>query len=113
MKIVIRKSDKKVCASTDKQNSLLLTHVLIAFGGEESDYIEQEVDDDGYKAALAEDPVEKVKTLQKSKQSDIDTNLPSWQIVSDAIDTAFTGSQRVVIKKLAKVIYWLAKNKED
>lgn len=42
---------------------------------------------------------------------DLVTSLPSWQKVSDAIDGAFADSQqRAVIKKLARVVYWLAKN---
>ena len=40
--------------------------------------------------------------------------LPTWNAVSAAIDAADTIPKlRVVIKKLAKVVYWLAKNQQD
>ena len=38
-------------------------------------------------------------------------NLPSWQQVSDAIDAATTvAALKVIVKKVARVVYWLAKN---
>lgn len=41
-------------------------------------------------------------------------NLPSWQQVSDAIDAATTiAACKVILKKLARVVYWLAKNRND
>jgi hypothetical protein len=39
-------------------------------------------------------------------------NLPSWQAVSDAIDAATTiAALKVIVKKMARVVYWLAKDK--
>lgn len=41
-------------------------------------------------------------------------NLPSWQQVSNEIDAAFTNvAQRAVINKLARVIYWMAKDRAE
>jgi len=42
-----------------------------------------------------------------------DANLPTWAQVNAYIDAAFTMPQRGVVKKLARVIYWLAKGTED
>jgi hypothetical protein len=45
------------------------------------------------------------------KAQDIADNLPTWQQVSDAIDAATTlAAMKVIVKKLAKIVYWLAKN---
>ena len=45
------------------------------------------------------------------RAQDVSDSLPSWQQVSDAIDGAFpAGAQRTVVKRLARVVYWLAKN---
>jgi hypothetical protein len=49
-----------------------------------------------------------------AKQQALIDNLPSWQQVSDAIDSATTiAALKVIVKKIARVVYWLAKNKED
>jgi DNA-binding GntR family transcriptional regulator len=48
---------------------------------------------------------------QQAKAQAIEDNLPSWQQVSDAIDAATTiAACKVIIKKMARIIYWLAKN---
>ncbi|MCK5610307.1 hypothetical protein KAR91_51015 [Candidatus Pacearchaeota archaeon] len=45
------------------------------------------------------------------KQQDIIDNLPSWQTVSDSIDNAMTiAAMKIIVKKLARIVYWLAKN---
>lgn len=52
---------------------------------------------------------------EQQKISDIETSLPSWTQVSSAIDNAITDTSinraalRTIIKKLARVVYWLAK----
>lgn len=51
---------------------------------------------------------------EAQKQQDIETNLPTWQQVSDAIDNATTIAQlKAILKKQCRIIYWLAKNKQD
>lgn len=48
------------------------------------------------------------------KRQRIEERLPSWVAVSDAVDAAFTNTaQRTLIKRLCRVVYWLAKNRED
>jgi hypothetical protein len=48
---------------------------------------------------------------QDQKEKDIVDNLPSWQAVSDAIDAATTIAQmKVIVKKIARVLYWTARN---
>lgn len=50
--------------------------------------------------------------LQKGK--DINDNLPTWSGVSMAIDNATTITElKIIIKKMARVVYWLAKNDLD
>jgi len=52
--------------------------------------------------------------LEAEKAQAIIDSLPSWQAVSDAIDAAFTNvGQRKIIKKMARVLYWLAKGTEE
>lgn len=47
--------------------------------------------------------------VSQKKQAVID-NLPSWSVVSNAIDAADTLAKlKVIVKKMARVQYWLAK----
>ena len=49
-----------------------------------------------------------------AKAQAIIDNLPSWQQVSDAIDAATTiAAIKVIIKKMARIVYWLAKDRAD
>ena len=51
------------------------------------------------------------QSLITQKQQAIIDNLPSWQAVSNAIDAATTIAKlQAIIKKMARVEYWLAKN---
>ena len=46
------------------------------------------------------------------KAQEIEDNLPTWQQISDAIDNATTvAALKVIVKKMARILYWLAKNK--
>lgn len=61
---------------------------------------------------IAAEQAEAARVAAKT-QAIID-NLPSWAQVSDAIDNAFPNiAQRTVIKKLARIVYWLAKDKAE
>jgi hypothetical protein len=52
------------------------------------------------------------RALQIARALDVDTNLPSWKAVSDAIDAATTlAAMKIIVKKMARVLYWLEKNK--
>jgi hypothetical protein len=51
--------------------------------------------------------------LKAVKELSIETNLPSWQIISDAIDQAATlPALKIIVKKMARVLYWIAKGTE-
>lgn len=46
---------------------------------------------------------------QAVKTQAMTDNLPSWQAVSDAIDAATTlAAMKVIVKKMVRVLYWLA-----
>jgi len=71
---------------------------------------------DAYKSPeqIAEESARQAAALvAAAKAQSITDNPPSWQAVSDAIDAATTlAACKVIIKKLARVVYWLAKNQE-
>lgn len=47
-----------------------------------------------------------------AKAQDIANNLPSWAEISNAIDAATTiAALKIIIKKMARVLYWIAKDK--
>jgi hypothetical protein len=53
-----------------------------------------------------------VAALEATKAQAISDNLPSWTEVDDAITAATTiATLKVIVRKLARVVYWLAKNK--
>jgi hypothetical protein len=65
---------------------------------------------------LANDQIGKQRLLdvQALRDKDIIDNLPSWQQVSDIIDSADSLVKlRAIVKKIARITYWLAKNKAD
>ena len=44
----------------------------------------------------------------------IETNLPSWSQVETALDNISTLAEaKAALKKIARVVYWLAKNKGE
>lgn len=50
-------------------------------------------------------------TVETQKLNDIVTNLPSWSQTDTAITAIGSlADAKVILKKLARVIYWLAKN---
>jgi len=54
------------------------------------------------------------QTVTAQKTKDIIDNLPSWAHVSKAVDNiANLADAKIFLKKLARVTYWLAKNKKD
>lgn len=60
-------------------------------------------------AEIQEEVTKETEILQR--ETDINTNLPTWQKVSGEIDgiTSLAGA-KVALKKIARVVYWLAKN---
>lgn len=100
---------------------LLTQNALVAFGLSPEEVEEIEVDQAGYEAALAEDPIviahEQAENDEQDKANrvlqEVLDKLPSW----NAVDTAVTNianltDAKVFIRKLARVVYLLAKNEE-
>lgn len=55
-----------------------------------------------------------IEANEAAKQQAIVDNLPTWQQISDAIDNADNLIKlRTIVKKIARITYWLAKNKPD
>ena len=84
----------------------------------EADVDVQWVDDVEYKAIKAEDPdeiarlleLEAIASAQAAKAQAFIDNLPSWDLVSTAVDNIDSlNSAKAFIKKLSRVVYWLAK----
>lgn len=75
--------------------------------------VEPDINISGYEAVKRQIDLERdakeAEILQK--QTDINNNLPTWQQISDEIDgiSSLTG-MKIALKKIARVVYWLAKN---
>lgn len=51
---------------------------------------------------------------QQAKMQSFIDNLPSWAVVSTAVDNIGNlADAKVFIKKLARIVYWLAKDQEN
>ena len=49
-----------------------------------------------------------------AQEQAINTNLPTWSAVSNAVDSISNLAEaKAFLKKLSRVVYWLAKNTED
>lgn len=68
------------------------------------DSVKQQIDQE--KATIEADKIQKV--------NDINSNLPAWKQVSDEIDgiSSLAGA-KVALKKIARIVYWLAKNQME
>ena len=54
------------------------------------------------------------ETLQAQRAQELVENLPTWLQVSNAVDNISNlAGAKVFLKKLARVVYWLAKNTAD
>lgn len=122
MRILIEKATKRIWRASSAAREGTLLDDWILNGGDPEAAEEREVDQAGYEAAKAEDPVyiaEKNAAAEglaamAAKEKEIVENLPSWKEVSEAIDGVTTiAGLKVVVKKLARVVYWLAKNKAE
>jgi|WetSurMetagenome_2_1015567.scaffolds.fasta_scaffold00825_6 hypothetical protein len=57
------------------------------------------------------DQVNEVNSDRVQKVSDIQNNLPSWTQVETYLDNlANLAEAKIALKKIARVVYWLAKN---
>lgn len=120
MQICKIKATKRIIGMTsDGTADSLIARAKVEFGLEPPDIEVTEVDAAGYAAAKAEDPVEIAalaetaasQALEEAKIQEIFNNLPTWAQVSDSIDSVTTiAGLRGVVKKIARVVYLLAKN---
>lgn len=118
MRICIVKETKRVLEmQSDATEGTLISNAL-NMGYAVSDVEEREVDAAGYAAALAEDPVwiaeqaaqQSAADFAAVKLQEIAENLPTWKQVADAIDGVTTlAGMRVVVKKIARIVYLLAR----
>jgi hypothetical protein len=121
MLICIVKATNRIIEMQSGATAGTLLKNAIAQGYNEKDIIEKEVTPLEYQAALKVDPVviaetaaiETAKTLEQTKLAAIQDNLPNWATIKTAIDNATTiAALKVIVTKLARVVYWLAKNSE-
>lgn len=57
--------------------------------------------------------VNAVKDFEAKRTAILDANIPSWSQVETAIDAIDSWAKlRVVLKKMARAVYWLARSKE-
>lgn len=119
MRICIVKSTKHILEmQSHATEGTLIQNALNA--GYTLDQVEENVvDAAGYASALAEDPVwiaeqaaiQAKADFEATKLQEIADNLPTWKQVSDAIDGVTTiAGLKIVVKKIAKIVYLLAKN---
>ena len=55
--------------------------------------------------------IQAYEQLMAQRQQDIADNLPSWSEIDTAITNATTvAALKVIIRRMARVVYWLAKN---
>lgn len=122
MRICIHRATKRIIEMQSGATKGTLFQNAINAGYSPADIEEREVDEAGYAAAKAEDPVEiaaiaareAAQAAQAAKAKAIVDNLPSWAQVSTAVDNiANLADAKAFIKKLARVVYWIARDKAD
>lgn len=58
--------------------------------------------------------IEMMRLLDSQRRQAIDANLPSWSQVETALDNISNLAEaKAALKKITRVVYWLAKNKGD
>lgn len=122
MRICILKATNRILEMQSGATAGTLIKNAESAGYLASDVEEREVDTAGYLAALAADPVEiaqaealaAIKAAQEAKIQAFLDNLPSWSAVKKAIEGATTlAALRTIVLKLARVVYWLARDRAD
>ena len=121
MRICIVKATNQIIEMQSRAVSGTLIGNAIAQGYNEADIEEREVTQAEYEAALNLDPIAiamreaeaAAKALEQTKLTSIQDNLPSWNVVSNAVDNITNLAEaKTYLKKLSRVVYWLAKNSE-
>lgn len=121
MRICIVKATNQIIEMQSSAVVGTLTRNATIQGYNIEDIEEREVTPEEYKAALKLDPItiamRKAETaareLKQTKLASIQDNLPSWNVVSNAVDNITNLAEaKTYLKKLSRVVYWLAKNSE-
>lgn len=115
MIICVRKSNGAFLEAQSKPTAGTLINNMVRAGYSEEDLEEKEVTEAEFQAIIAALPENiTAKAAAVQHQLDIVDSLPSWKQVSDAIEAATTiAALKAIVKKMARVVYWLAKNKVD
>jgi hypothetical protein len=90
----------------------------ISKGYKSGDIEEKYISDNDFRKIKSSIPINVITKAaivsREIKNKTINGNLPSWAEVEKGIDNAKTIQDlQKIIKKMARVIYWLAKDKED
>lgn len=113
MRICVVKSTQKLIESQSFARTGTLIINAVNAGYNKEDVEEKLVTDDEFAVIMRTPDVIATEESLAKRAADIEDSIPSWQQVSDAIDSATTiAACKVILKKLARVVYWLAKNKE-
>lgn len=119
MRICVHKPTKKIIEMQSHATEGTLIQNAINAGYQLSEIEEKVVDEAGFQAALANDPVEiaQLALREEAKQNELDKkqaiidNLPSWLQVQDTINNISNLAEaKAYLLKLSRVVYWLAKD---
>lgn len=111
MRICIDKNGKLLEMQSHATEGTLITNAVNA-GHFIGDIEEKVVTDEEFASIFRTPDVIAAEGVVIQRHADIIDALPSWQEVADAIDGVTTvAGLRTVVRKLARVVYWLAKNK--
>jgi hypothetical protein len=108
---VVKETQKLIEAQSYARPGTLIYNAIRS--GYNKDDIEEKIVSDVEFAIIMRTPdVIAAEEAAAQRKADIEESIPSWQQVSDAIDSATTiAACKIILKKLARVVYWLAKNK--
>lgn len=119
MLICIHKPTNRIIEMQSNATQGTLYENGVRLGYNVTDLLEVEVDMARYLSYLENDPVyiatqaELARQAEEAaqKETDVATNLPSWTSVSTAIgNIANLTDAKAILLKLARVVYWLAKD---
>lgn len=115
MRICVLKATQQLLEAQSWATAGTLIRNALARGYALEDIEERVVSDAEYALILENLPErDAIDAANAAREQAISDNLPSWQQVSDAIDAATTiAACKVILKKLARVVYWLAKGRND
>ena len=122
MRICIHKATKHIIEMQSHATAGTLIGNAVNAGYSLDDIEEREVDEAGYETAKAVDPqriaeqqaIADKMAVQAAKVQSIIDNLPSWAQVDQAVtNISNLADAKAFIRKLARLVYWLARDKAD